>query len=382
MGKLAGYPYPEIGPTEAAKIAETIKGKIGDKLEKNDREKLADILGHQSADSGAFRQKLTALKRYGLLEGRGTLHTTELADRLVEGDESVYRDMLEEVYLLNEAYKWFNGRNPGSTVFTTNSVWRKDKSQTKTWDVFLKEVIGTNAEVPSKLEGHYKEFVDLIPSGSHQEEPIEYLDKEREYEYYIKKLNNPNTRGPAVDALKTKLQSKKIPDSEPLDKVLNILRGEQYPEYQDQFYQLLKIICSTNDIDRFEEDKRDEVIDFLYNRLRRYSQGENITDRGNSRELILNTLEVLSPDDLVDELWDLLINRLQQGIRQSNEEMRKFANRELANRLLSGRDDIVFEFYENKADEAEDRLWEIMSSTNDEELQEDCESLLGKMGVL
>jgi len=374
MGKFGGYPYPEIGPEEATEIIKVIKEKIGETIEQSNREKLAKELDHQSADSGAFRQKLTALKRYNLLEGRGTLHTTELADRLINGDDSVYREMLKEIHLLNMAFDYFDGREPSYNY-------------SKSWSGFVDEQLQVSGEFPPKLKNHYKEFLELLPDEERkkvreQEKSDEYLDKEREFKYYTQRLDNENTRAAAIDALDRRLSSKKIPDEEPLDYILEVLREERYPDSQTEFLDLLRTICENNDLDRFQEDKRSEVIEFLYKRLQEYTAEENYKDRKNSVDEILDTLEILYPDDLIDVWWNLLTSRLREGANESNRDLRRFAYRELINRLVSGRDDIVNEFFETKVNEAEDDLWEIMASTDNKKLQDDCQRILRNIGVL
>jgi hypothetical protein len=178
------------------------------------------------------------------------------------------------------------------------------------------------------------------------------------------------------------LSSKKIPDEEPLDYILEVLREERYPESQTEFFNLLRTVCENNDLDRFEEDKRSEVIDFLYGRLQEYTDEGNYRNRENSVNEILDTLEILYPDDLIDVWWDLLTSRLIEGANESNNSLRRFAYRDLTNRLVSGRDDIVNEFFETKVDKAEDDLWETMAATDNENLRDDCQRILGKIGVL
>lgn len=378
MGKFGEYPYPEIGPKEAAHIARIIKENIGDTIEQSEREKLAELLDHQGADSGAFRQKLTALNRYGLLKGRGTLHTTELADRLVEGDETVYYDMLDQVHLLKEAYDWSDGRE----IPFGHSRGYSRKNDPSTWRDFVRARIGIDEEFPSKLKTHYEEFLELLPEEPRDDAEQNYLDKEREFKYYIDKLENENTRQPAIQALKSKISSKRIPDKDPLIKIIEILEEERFPHYQEDFFRILHLLCRNNDLDRFGEDQRDQVIDFLYEKLDQYTQEGTIEDREGSIGQILDTLEVIFPADLVDQLWTLLTERLQKASERENDNLRRFAVRDLAARLMTGRDDVVTEFYETKQQEAEDELWDMMATTPDSDLQDDCEYILGRMDVL
>jgi hypothetical protein len=47
-----------------------------------DLERVAQVLGHKGARSGTFMLKLTSLKSFGLVEGRGRIRVTELGFRL------------------------------------------------------------------------------------------------------------------------------------------------------------------------------------------------------------------------------------------------------------------------------------------------------------
>lgn len=364
MGKIGRYTYPEIGPKEAETIVQRIRSDFGETITKEDREDLAVMIGHESADSGAFKQKLSALKKYGLLKGRGNLQTSELADRLIQNNRSTYREMLDNVELLNAAYNHFNG---------------KPVKQPE-WESYLEKYTGLKEGVEEirgseKLRDIYQEFVYQIPS----EEETKVLDKERDFNYYIEKLGNPNTRQLAINALRSNLRSKRLPDDEPVDVILEYIRDETYPEQLSDFYDLLRVICRQNDL---LPKKENQVVGLLYEKLDKYTAVEHIGKYQDSREIILDILEQLRPEGIVDKWWDLLIQTLIEGNEIPNKEMRYFATRRLSERLMVNDTEIRKEFFNRRADKAEDELWNLMAKSANDNLLEDCEYLLNRMDVL
>lgn len=77
MGKIGNYEYPSHTIEESAELVETVNEN---EITKQDL--LADKLGHSSPKSGAFRNKLTSLKRYGLMAGRGGVNLSQLAEKI------------------------------------------------------------------------------------------------------------------------------------------------------------------------------------------------------------------------------------------------------------------------------------------------------------
>lgn len=78
MGKIGNFEYPQHSIEECADIVETI-----DEYNITKQDLLAEKLGHSSPDSGAFRNKITSLRRYGLLSGRGDINLSQTAERIV-----------------------------------------------------------------------------------------------------------------------------------------------------------------------------------------------------------------------------------------------------------------------------------------------------------
>ncbi len=79
MGKLGDYRYPTVVLSEAIKVAEVlVKQFRGAMLVSG----LAQAL-NMSEKGGGFLNKMAALRDYGLVEGRGTLRVTPLAERII-----------------------------------------------------------------------------------------------------------------------------------------------------------------------------------------------------------------------------------------------------------------------------------------------------------
>ena len=77
MGKIGNYEYPQHNIEECAQIVDTI-----DEYDITKQDLLAEKLGHNSPKSGAFRNKITSLRRYGLLSGRGDISLTATAEKI------------------------------------------------------------------------------------------------------------------------------------------------------------------------------------------------------------------------------------------------------------------------------------------------------------
>lgn len=83
------------------------KGIIGRAYEDD---KLAKLLGYVSAYNGAYWNRLSALKHYGLLEGRPHVTLTELAKKLTTTQDEVersgaYFEAVNKIALWRELYK-------------------------------------------------------------------------------------------------------------------------------------------------------------------------------------------------------------------------------------------------------------------------------------
>ena len=68
---------------DTKKIYDTYKGDVIRKANKNDA--LAQLLGYKSSNNGAYWARLSALRAYGLLEGRGDVKVSELGKQATYG---------------------------------------------------------------------------------------------------------------------------------------------------------------------------------------------------------------------------------------------------------------------------------------------------------
>lgn len=119
MGSLGSYKYPEHTIDQAFQMVKTI-----DENNISKQELLAEELGHSSPDSGAFRNKLTSLRRYGLINKRGEITLSRIAkDALRPGPDMTQEEALgravENVDFLSMLYKE-NDYNPPGDKFWYN----------------------------------------------------------------------------------------------------------------------------------------------------------------------------------------------------------------------------------------------------------------------
>ena len=82
----------------------------------SDIDVLAKLLGHKSAKSGTFLAKMTFLRAYGLIEGRGTVRVSELGKKITYGtDEERAKASTKAVLnipLWNELYSRYSVNLP------------------------------------------------------------------------------------------------------------------------------------------------------------------------------------------------------------------------------------------------------------------------------
>lgn len=112
MPNLGRYKYPRRGLDAALKEVEKVETALKQGIT---RRNLADALGMKF--SGAYFEKFADVKMYGLIEGRGTVKLSELADKILHGltsDEK--REAREQAWLHVDAIKLvhdiFKGRVP------------------------------------------------------------------------------------------------------------------------------------------------------------------------------------------------------------------------------------------------------------------------------
>lgn len=90
MGAIGDYPFPDHDVVECYKMVRPV-------FTQGIREQadLASVLGHTNPSSGAYRSKLTSLKRYGLITGGSEIELTELGHTIssAENVEDISEDL-------------------------------------------------------------------------------------------------------------------------------------------------------------------------------------------------------------------------------------------------------------------------------------------------
>lgn len=113
MGKLGSYSYPDIRFGDAVELAARILGKFRGVVNVKG---LAWELG-MAENSGALFAKVAALRDFGLVDGRGELRVTPLAQRILhpatpeEGREA-RAQAFQRVELLRQLWERFQGEAP------------------------------------------------------------------------------------------------------------------------------------------------------------------------------------------------------------------------------------------------------------------------------
>src|SRR3989304_5194401 len=79
MARLGTLSYPDIRLDEAVSAAERVLKDFGGEITPSG---LAEALG-MAERGGAFLHKVAGIKDYGLMEGRGVLRVTPLAERII-----------------------------------------------------------------------------------------------------------------------------------------------------------------------------------------------------------------------------------------------------------------------------------------------------------
>ena len=155
MPKLGSLYYPTIGVTEAADIARGIERDFKGSIT------TAGLASHLSmAESGgAFSDKLTALNRYGLVSGRGTLTVSALGQRLTHPGDPAERDRsMAEAFLNIELFRGVHERLADTVP---------EEGQLR---IILEEVTGASRrDVSGKLariQRLYAEGVRFVSSGT------------------------------------------------------------------------------------------------------------------------------------------------------------------------------------------------------------------------
>jgi len=136
MGTIGNFEYPEMKITDCIEIAKIIEEQFKGKVE--NQAALAAALGHTTLKSGGYIGKITALRRYGLVSGRGELTLTQLAQQILhpmseEEKAEAIAQAMENIELFKKIFERLGEKTP------TESLW-----------VDLVEITGEDRSVAQK----------------------------------------------------------------------------------------------------------------------------------------------------------------------------------------------------------------------------------------
>jgi hypothetical protein len=172
MGTIGNFEYPDYTITDSIQVAQIIEDQFKGKVE--NQAALAAALGHKTVKSGGFIGKITALRRYGLVSGRGELTTTQLAKQILhpisdEEKAEAIAQAMENVELFKKIFERLGQTMPSDSFWVDlveitgedRSVAQKDAIRihnlymdgykflafTRTAEIKLKQ-IGEKVEIP------------------------------------------------------------------------------------------------------------------------------------------------------------------------------------------------------------------------------------------
>jgi len=139
--------------------------------EVSDTNALAQLLGHKSEKSGTFLTKMTCLRTYGLIEGRGTVRVSEIGKKITFGQSEekaeATRKVILGIPLWNELFAKFGVNLP------TDNFWAQ-----------LAKIAGLEApeaqRVSEQVRKAYLADIHYLPQTGGKK--IEPTDKEKEPE--------------------------------------------------------------------------------------------------------------------------------------------------------------------------------------------------------
>lgn len=123
---------------------------IIDEFEISKQDLLAAKLGHENPDSGAFRNKITSLRRYGLISGRGGVNLTSTAARIAnpapssnERQEAMGK-AVNNVEIFSQLFDRLNGEPPDDDFwYHLAGLTEVDRSEAKEKAGRLKRLYST-----------------------------------------------------------------------------------------------------------------------------------------------------------------------------------------------------------------------------------------------
>jgi len=120
MGTIGNFEYPDYTLTDSLQVAQIIEEQFKGKVE--NQAALSAALGHKTVKSGGYIGKITALRRYGLVAGRGELTTTQLAKQVLhpiseEEKTEAIAQVMENVELFKKIFERLGQTMPSDSFW-------------------------------------------------------------------------------------------------------------------------------------------------------------------------------------------------------------------------------------------------------------------------
>ena len=330
--EIGDHTIPDLGFADAREMVLIINARLENALEDTeDEEVLARSLAHTSADSGAFRAKLTALVEYGLLSSSGRA-LTPLAHTVIEDETRGAQRILDDYALYREAHQEFGNELPSE----------------EEWHDFLRGMgveVSENNRAAQRARKRYLELVRKLPAD-HRRESITVTASE--WEATVDRLEDPRKRPYAIKALRD-YANHPVRSDEAFGRLVEFVIEERATEHTDTLLRVLVGMLQTS-AKRFDKDVLERIETFALTKL---EESEDSDVRKEARRL----LEQLYPADIDDELastfWETATTLLEEGIKDGDESKQRTADRivrTLAQQWIVGKADLARQF--------EDEIWE------------------------
>lgn len=232
MGKIGNLDYPDFKIHDAMEITKVIEDRFNGRVE--NQATLAQVLGHKTEKSGGFISKITALRRYGLVTGRGEIETTQLAKSIVypknqEEQTKAVVQAIENVELFKRIFERLGEAMPSGDFWVDlveitgaeRGEAQKDAIKIRNLYVDGLEYMVSSRKAERKLKGIEEKpsKVDIAPM------PSEALFELRTREYgtlIVKDEESIAVARKLIDIIEGKLKGKEKNARAPL-----VTRGEQ-----------------------------------------------------------------------------------------------------------------------------------------------------------
>lgn len=337
--ELRNDTLPETGLVQAKEMVQVIDERLGGALDSvGDEDKLANALGHQTTDSGAFHSKLADLAKYDLLTGRGERQLTPRAETLLKNESEVAREIIEELGVYKRAYERFQSEMPSP------DEWRQ----------FLDELGIDDADQRDEIKS-WKLYLELArrlgPNESYRG-TVEI--PEEEFQDYLKRLEDERTREYAIKALKD-LTHHPLPSADIFQELLTKAKKEEYPDYTADFVKILRNVCykSADLVTQYEE----ELIEFAFDQLR---EADDSKVRQDAWSILTRLLPSKLDADRAHRSWDIANELLEDSVQEEDGDKRRHAARivrKLADDWIVGQDDVIRAM--------EDEIWDAIGVSDE-----------------